>query len=152
MSASAPIPRPIEDLGLEEWRSFLDINLTSAFLMTRAVLPGMRARKYGRIVNLASIAGRSISEMSALHYSTAKAAVLGFTRKLAFEEGPNGVTINAVAPGTVFTERVETRYKALPADEQDQRMQEIPMRRAARPRSCSWPPTTQATSPAPRST
>ncbi len=126
-------PRPIEDLGLEEWRSFLDINLTSAFLMTRAVLPGMRARKYGRIVNLASIAGRSISEMSALHYSTAKAAVLGFTRKLAFEEGPNGVTINAVAPGTVFTERVETRYKALPADEQDQRMQEIPMRRAARP-------------------
>jgi len=126
-------PRPIEDLGLEEWRTFLDINLTTAFLMSRAVLPGMRARGYGRIVNLASIAGRSISEMSNLHYSTAKAAILGFTRKLAFEEAQHGVTVNAVAPGTVFTERVETRFRSLPEDEQRIRMKEIPMRRAARP-------------------
>ena len=126
-------PRPIEDLGLAEWRQFQDINLTSVFLVTRAVLPGMRTRGYGRIVNLASIAGRSISEISNLHYSTAKAAVLGFTRKLAFEEAPNGITINAVAPGTVFTERVETRYRALPEAEQVQRMDEIPMKRAARP-------------------
>ncbi|MEQ9121513.1 MAG: SDR family NAD(P)-dependent oxidoreductase [Alphaproteobacteria bacterium] len=126
-------PRPIEDIGLEEWRTFVDINLTSAFLMTRAVLPGMRTRGQGRIVNLASVAGRSISEMSALHYSTAKAAILGFTRKLAFEEGPNGITVNAVAPGTVFTERVETRFRGLPEAEQAQRMEEIPLRRAARP-------------------
>ncbi len=126
-------PKPIDELSLEEWRTFMDINLTSAFLMSRAVLPGMRARGYGRIVNLASIAGRSISEMSALHYSTAKAAVLGFTRKLAYEEGPNGIAVNSVAPGTVFTERVETRYRALPDAEQRQRMEEIPIRRAARP-------------------
>jgi 3-oxoacyl-[acyl-carrier protein] reductase len=126
-------PRPIEELPLEEWNEFLNINLTSAFLMTRAVVPGMRSRNYGRIVNLASIAGRSVSEISNLHYSTAKAAVLGFTRKLAFEEGANGITINAVCPGTVFTVRVETRYKALSEAEQTLRMEEIPMKRAARP-------------------
>lgn len=126
-------PRPIEDLGLEEWNQFLSINLTSAFLLTRAVLPGMRTRGYGRIVNLASVAGRSISEISNLHYSTAKAAILGFTRKLAFEEAANGITLNAVAPGTVFTDRVRTRYEALPEAEQARRLEEIPMQRAARP-------------------
>jgi 3-oxoacyl-[acyl-carrier protein] reductase len=103
-------PRPIEDLGLEEWNQFLSINLTSAFLLTRAVLPGMRTRGYGRI-----------------------AAILGFTRKLAFEEAANGITLNAVAPGTVFTDRVRTRYEALPEAEQARRLEEIPMQRAARP-------------------
>jgi 3-oxoacyl-[acyl-carrier protein] reductase len=82
---------------------------------------------------LASVAGRSISEISNLHYSTAKAAALGFTRRLAFEEAGNGITLNAVAPGTVFTDRVPTRYEALPDDEQVRRMEEIPMGRAARP-------------------
>ncbi len=126
-------PRPIEELSLAEWNEFQAINLNSAFLFARAVVPGMRQRKYGRIVNLASIAGRSISAMSNLHYSTAKAAILGFTRKLAFEEGPNGIAVNAIAPGTVFTERVETRFKALPEDEQARSMAEVPLRRAARP-------------------
>lgn len=126
-------PRPLEDLNLAEWNEFLSINLTSAFLVTKAVLPGMRARGVGRIVNLASIAGRSVSEMSNIHYSTAKAAILGFTRKLAFEEAGNGISVNSVAPGTVFTERVETRFRALPEDEQAVRMDEIPMGRAARP-------------------
>lgn len=126
-------PKPIEDFALEEWRTFMDINLTSMFLMTRAVLPGMRASGGGRIVNLASVAGRSISEISALHYSTAKAAVLGFTRKLAYEEGPHNITVNSVAPGTVFTERVETRYRALPQEEQVKRMDEVPLKRAAQP-------------------
>lgn len=126
-------PKPIEDLALDEWNRFIGINLTSAFLVTRAVLPGMRARGYGRIVNLASVAGRSISEISNLHYSTAKAAILGFTRKLAFEEAANGITLNAIAPGTVFTDRVRTRYEALPEAELQRRLGEIPMKRAAAP-------------------
>lgn len=126
-------PRPIEEVGRAEWDGFLAINLTSAFLMTRAVLPGMRRRGYGRIVNLASIAGRSVSEISNIHYSTAKAAVLGLTRKLAYEEAGNGVAVNAVAPGTTFTDRVRLRYEALAPDEMAARLAGIPMRRAARP-------------------
>ena len=126
-------PRPIEDLSLAEWNEFMAINLTSAFLVTRAVLPGMREAGYGRIVNLASIAGRSVSTMSNLHYSTSKAAIIGFTHKLAHEEGPNGIAVNAVAPGTVFTERVETRFRALPEDVQKSRTAGVPLRRAARP-------------------
>ena len=58
---------------------------------------------------------------------------MGFTRKLAFEEAANGITLNAVAPGTVFTDRVRTRYEALPEAEQARRLEEIPMQRAARP-------------------
>ena len=126
-------PTPIETLTLDEWNRFMGINLNSAFLLTRAVLPGMRERGYGRVVNLASIAGRSISEISNLHYSTAKAAILGFTRKLAFEEARNGIAVNAVAPGTVFTDRVRARYEALSAAEQNRRLDEIPMGRAAQP-------------------
>ena len=126
-------PRPIEELSVEEWQRFMSINLTSAFLLTRAVLPGMRQRGRGRIVNLASVAGRSISKISNLHYSTAKAAILGFTRKLAFEEGPNGITVNAVAPGTVFTDRVKLRYDALDAADREARLAAVPLGRAARP-------------------
>jgi NAD(P)-dependent dehydrogenase (short-subunit alcohol dehydrogenase family) len=91
-------PKPIEDLSLEEWNRFLSINLTSAFLLTRAVLPGMRARGYGRVVNLASVAGRSISEISNVHYSTAKAAILGFTRKLASERRRAGHRVHRPGP------------------------------------------------------
>lgn len=126
-------PKAIEETSLEEWNRFLSINLTSAFLLSRAVLPGMRARGSGAIVNLASLAGRSISEISHLHYSTAKAAILGFTRKLAFEEGPNGIRANSVCPGTVFTDRVRTRYEALDPEDLARRMSAVPMRRAARP-------------------
>lgn len=126
-------PRPIEDLSRAEWDEFMSINLTSAFLVSRAVVPLMRENGGGRIVNLASIAGRSVSSMSNLHYSTTKAAILGFTRKLAFEEGPNGIAVNSVCPGTTFTERVETRFRALSQDVQDRRMAEVPLRRAARP-------------------
>lgn len=126
-------PRPIEDLSLAEWNEFLSINLNSMFLVSRAVVPEMRAKGGGRIVNLASVAGRSVSSMSNLHYSTSKAAVLGFTRKLAHEEGPHGISVNSVCPGTTFTERVETRFRALPQEVQDQRLGSVPLRRAARP-------------------
>ncbi len=109
------------------------VNVTSAFLVTRAVLPGMRARGYGRIVNLSSNAGRSASAISNVHYSTSKAAIMGFTRKLAFEEGPNGIAVNAVAPGIVYTDRVRVRYEALEAEERERRMAEVALRRPAQP-------------------
>jgi len=126
-------PRPIEDIPRSEWDDFMAINVTSAFLVTKSVLPGMRARDYGRIVNLSSNAGRSASPISNVHYSTSKAAIMGFTRKLAFEEGANGIAVNAVAPGVVYTDRVRLRYEALDPAEQERRMAEIPLRRPAQP-------------------
>ena len=126
-------PRPLEDIPRAEWDSFMAVNVTSAFLVTRAVLPGMRARGYGRIVNLSSNAGRSASAISNVHYSTSKAAIMGFTRKLAFEEGPNGIAVNAVAPGIVYTDRVRVRYEALEAEERERRMAEVALRRPAQP-------------------
>ena len=126
-------PRPIEELSREEWDRFMAINVTSAFLVTRAVLPAMRERGGGRIVNLSSNAGRSASAISNIHYSTSKAAIMGFTRKLAYEEGPNGIAVNAVAPGVVYTDRVRLRYEALEPDDLKRRLAEIPLRRPARP-------------------
>jgi NAD(P)-dependent dehydrogenase (short-subunit alcohol dehydrogenase family) len=126
-------PDPIEAISREEWDRYLAINVTSAFLVTRAVLPAMRVGGGGRIVNLASVAGRSASALSNLHYATSKAAIMGFTRKLAWEEGPNGIRVNAVAPGIVYTERIKARYDVLPTAERDAFVAAVPLRRLAEP-------------------
>ncbi len=87
---------------LEMWRHVMDTNLTSAFLLCRAVLPGMVERKYGRVVNIASIAGkRGAPYISA--YAASKHGLLGFTSSLAMELADTGVTVNAVCPGYVDT-------------------------------------------------
>ena len=124
---------PLDEISVETWNRFMNLNLTSAFLMSRAVLPQMRAQGDGRIVNLSSITGRSISEVANIAYSASKAALLGFTRKLAYEEGPHGIRVNAVAPGTVFTERVKARYDSLGEAECKRMLESYPLRRAARP-------------------
>jgi NAD(P)-dependent dehydrogenase (short-subunit alcohol dehydrogenase family) len=124
---------PLDETTLTAWNRFMTLNMTSAFLVTRALLPQMRAQNDGRIVNLSSITGRSISEVANVAYSASKAAILGFTRKLAYEEGPHGIRVNAVAPGTVFTERVKARYDSLGDAERDGLIGAYPLRRVARP-------------------
>ncbi|UFN48499.1 SDR family oxidoreductase [Roseomonas sp. OT10] len=126
-------PKPLEEYSLEEFNRFIAVNLTTAFLASREVLPGMRRIGDGRIVNLSSITGRSVTLISNIPYTTAKAALMGLTRKTAQEEGPNGIRVNAVAPGTTFTERVKARYDALGEEERSRRVQAYPLRRAARP-------------------
>ena len=88
----------------------LDVNVTAAFLLARALAPGMRARGYGRIVNVASIAGlvgTPSGLMDAVGYSTSKAALIGLTRDLAVKWAPDGITVNAVAPGFFRTRMSE---------------------------------------------
>ncbi|WP_066663896.1 MULTISPECIES: 3-oxoacyl-ACP reductase FabG [unclassified Sphingomonas] len=89
-------------LTLDDWTTVIDVNLTAAFLMSREVLPAMKAARWGRIVNLSSIAALGV--FGETNYSAAKAGVLGLTRTLAIELGAFGVTVNAVAPGFVVTD------------------------------------------------
>jgi 3-oxoacyl-[acyl-carrier protein] reductase len=94
----------ILDIRLEEWEHTLQVNLTGPFLCTQAVLPLMKKRRFGRIVNIASSAGRSVSTLGGAHYTASKAGLLGFTRAVAKEVAPYGITVNAVCPGLIDTE------------------------------------------------
>ena len=111
-NAALALPTRFEQLSVTEWRAALEVNLTVPFLMIQAVLPTMKAQGYGRIVNVSSTAGRSVSTLGGAHYTTSKAGLLGLTRAAAKELGRYGVTVNAVCPGMIDTEL--TRENATP--------------------------------------
>ena len=123
---------PIDELSLAAWERVQRLNVTSAFLCTRAALPHLK-RRGGRIVNVASLAGVSRSIIGGAAYSSAKAAVLGLTRHLSGELGPYGITVNAVAPGLTFTERVEAAFAARPDADRQATLGRIPLGRAGVP-------------------
>ena len=91
------------EVSAEEWHLVVDANLTGAFLCARAAYPALRDSGHGRIVNIASMAGRATSTLGGVHYTTAKAGVLGLTRHLAREWARDGITVNAISPGIVDT-------------------------------------------------
>ena len=91
------------DLTLDDWNNHLAVNLTGAFLYSKAVIPAMVARKSGRIINITSMWGITGSSCE-VHYSTAKAGLIGMTKALAKELGPSGITVNAIAPGLIETD------------------------------------------------
>jgi 3-oxoacyl-[acyl-carrier protein] reductase len=92
------------DLSADEFRTALEVNLTAPFLLTKAVLPAMKAQHYGRIINISSSAGRQVSTLGGAHYTASKAGLLGLTRAAAKELGKFGITVNAVCPGMIDTE------------------------------------------------
>lgn len=94
---------PVWEMAPDEWRRVIDVNLTGAFNCVRAVVPGMRELGRGRIVNVSSVAGKTYCDIVGVHYAASKAALIGFTKHLAGELGPEGITINAVAPGRIDT-------------------------------------------------
>jgi len=97
-----------EDIGEDDWDRVIDLNLKSVYLCCRAVIPFMKKRGWGRIVNLGSLAGRSTSAGSSpAHYAAAKAGVSMLTQYMAKDIAPYGITANTVAPGTTLTSRVE---------------------------------------------
>jgi len=98
----APSPELVQS-SYADWRRQIEITLDTAFLMTRAVLPGMVHRKYGRIVNVSSVTGPLVSTKGVSAYSAAKAAMDGMMRAVAIEVAAHGITINAVAPGWIAT-------------------------------------------------
>ena len=95
----------IEQMTEASWNEALAVNLTSVFLLSQAVLPGMRARKWGRIINLTSVAAQAGSVM-AVHYSAAKAGVIAATKSYARLLAKEGITVNAIAPALIGTEMV----------------------------------------------
>jgi 3-oxoacyl-[acyl-carrier protein] reductase len=96
----------IEEIDHDEWETILRLNLTSVFICSKAVVPLMKRQRRGRIVNMASIAGRTGNIPTAAHYAAAKAGIIGLTRQLAREVATHGILVNAVAPGTTATPRV----------------------------------------------
>jgi 3-oxoacyl-[acyl-carrier protein] reductase len=101
-----------EKLDAQEWRLALETNLTAPFLLIKAALPPMKSQGYGRIINVSSSAGRTVSTLGGAHYTASKAGLLGLTRAAAKELGRFGITVNAICPGMIDTEL--TRENAPP--------------------------------------
>jgi NAD(P)-dependent dehydrogenase (short-subunit alcohol dehydrogenase family) len=97
----------VENISLTAWKEVIDTNLTGTFLTCKEVIPIMKKKQYGKIVNIASIAGRFRSEISGAHYVASKAAIIGFTRQIAYESIPFGINVNAVCPSQTITPMLE---------------------------------------------
>lgn len=96
-------PADLDRVSLAQWQRALERNLSTAFLVTRAFLPGMKQRRYGRVVNISSTTGAVSAVAGDTAYAAAKAGMVGFTRAVALESAPFGITVNAVAPGWIAT-------------------------------------------------
>ncbi|MGH7118057.1 MAG: SDR family NAD(P)-dependent oxidoreductase [Acetobacteraceae bacterium] len=116
----------VVDMPTEMWDEMIRVHLRGTFLCTRAALAGMLRRRRGRIVNISSqLAHKGAAEMA--HYAAAKAAIIGFTRSLAYEVAEHNVTVNAIAPGPVDTEL----WRKIPEHWRKQKLAEIPLHRPA---------------------
>jgi NAD(P)-dependent dehydrogenase (short-subunit alcohol dehydrogenase family) len=131
----------IEDVSEELWDEIVDTNLKSAYLCSRAVVPHMKARRQGSIINFSSMSAKGAfgargTSAARLPYAGAKAGVIGLTSQLAKDLGPFGIRVNAVMPGFILTQpdaRVAQRYQELSAAEQAAMTAAVPLRRPGRP-------------------
>lgn len=129
-NAGILFPTPISEISLSEWESVMEVNLTGSFLCSKAVVPAMRSEGYGRIINMSSSAGRSVSTLGGAHYTAAKAGVLGLTRALAKELSSAGILVNAICPGLIDTEMV---HKTCGPDRIAQYERSFPVNRLGQP-------------------
>lgn len=126
-------PRPFLEESDADWDMVLALNVTAAVRLTRLVLPHLIERKFGRIVNLGSKAGRYSSLFTGANYVAAKGAVQSMTLQLAQEFGPHGITCNAVCPGAILTPRVQRLLsERMTPEEREAAVAQIPMRRNGR--------------------
>jgi 3-oxoacyl-[acyl-carrier protein] reductase len=116
------------DMTADDWNKVLRINLNGAFHCTKAVLPKMVKQKYGKIVNIASIAGAVVAFPNLVHYAASKAAIAGFTKSLALEMAQYGINVNAVAPGPI-----DVGEMAADSEVYQQTVRTIPVGRMGRP-------------------
>jgi NAD(P)-dependent dehydrogenase (short-subunit alcohol dehydrogenase family) len=137
VGGSTIIPKPgatVDELTLPEWQRLIAFNLDGTFLFCHAVSPIMKRQGAGKIVNISSIAGRGLSESSSSAYAAAKGGIIAFTRKLAHELGPFGVTVNAIAPSLTLTERLRPRWDGWTEAQKAEELARNPLRRVAEAR------------------
>jgi 3-oxoacyl-[acyl-carrier protein] reductase len=126
--------RPVEEVTDADWHRIFAINLDAAFHFTRAVVPSMKRRRRGSIVNISSGAGRSFSLTGIQAYASAKAGLIGFTRQTARELGEFGIRVNSVAPGFVRSNpATERQWEAMGAEGQRRLLDSIALRRLGEP-------------------
>jgi len=134
VGGSTIIPRPaakIDELLLEEWQKLISFNLDGTFLFLHAVVPVMKAQKAGKIVNLASIAGRGLSASSSAAYCAAKGGIIALTRKLSIELGEFNINVNAIAPSLTLTERIRPHWNQRSPEAQSIEIERTPLKRVA---------------------
>jgi len=122
-----------EQLAFADWQKLIAFNLDGTFLVTHAVIPVVNRQRRGKIVNLASIAGRGLSHNSSSAYAAAKGGIIAFTRKLAHELGPDGINVNAIAPSVTLTERIRPHWDKRSQASQAEEIERTPLRRVAEP-------------------
>ena len=126
----------IDRMTLEEWNEMMNINLTSTYLITKLIVPGMKKNKFGRIINIASTAGQR-GEAFHSHYAASKGGMISLTKSLASELGQHNITVNCVAPGWVFTDMTTDSL----ADEKifQKVLGDIPLNKVAQPEEIAGP-------------
>ena len=126
--------QPLEEVTADQWHAVVNANLTTAFLCARAVAPGMKQRRWGRIINISSAAGLGVSKTGIQAYTSAKAGVIGLTRQLAHELGPHGITVNCIAPGFILSNpTTQLQWEGYGPDGQRALVEGIAMRRLGVP-------------------
>jgi len=126
----------IDQMTIDEWNEMMNINLTSTYLITKLIVPGMKKNKFGRIINIASTAGQR-GEAFHSHYAASKGGMISLTKSLASELGQNNITVNCVAPGWVFTDMTTDSL----ADEKifQKVLGDIPLNKVAQPEEIAGP-------------
>lgn len=128
--------KPIDEISLSDWEDVMATNITSIFLLCKTILPHMKKRKSGKIVNISSIAGRHRSPVAGVHYVASKAAIIGFSKQLAYEAAPYGININVSCPSQTMTPDLKKGM----SDAQIKQLEEtIPIKRIATVEEQAWP-------------
>ncbi len=127
------IPVLVEDMTAEEWHFVLGKNLDAPFYCSKAVIPTMRARGGGKIITIASMAGKTVTFMTGAAYTASKSGVIGFTRQLAYEVGPYHINVNAICPASVFSS-----YRQLPEEDMKKWNERIPIRQVTTSEDIGW--------------
>ena len=132
-------PRDLDDISEADFDLVMDVNVKGTFNCARSVIPHMKKSGGGSIVTFSSIGGRSASPVTGVPYATAKAAILGLTRRLAKEVGEFNIRVNAIAPGLFLTDRLEGMFNEMSKSDQSEVISAIPLGRMPKLKECVDP-------------